>query len=447
MEQVRIGLMSSASLATNSLPSVRYNKRMLNFLCHQMTQVPIAFQNVPKDAPKDVLDILKEAMKAGTDLVKSHAKKFNIRTFYKVDRIAHRVEELCNTFSGFFNFLGMEPDPSLQTKLDIDWVEGDRRYMDWYLACVLEGHSVDRELSSEENKDLLEVITEHRHRMQFVKLIEEAEIQLKDQIDEGGYGVVFKGIWKGNDVAIKRLRKDLTLEARAEFYTEIELQVQMKHKNVVRCHGATPKNTMVLELGLMNLRKLIQQETEIAWLEKLHLMLSASEGVKHLHDSGLIHRDIKSENFLIFESLDASRCIVKIGDFGLTTVKVETRSRTNRPLVGTVSFVAPEIHDGTPHHFMTDVFSFGLVLFEIASASYPYRGLITDAQLENWKKNKKDPCVLPDDCPDKLADLMRSCIEPDCKRRPTITQVRDKLKDMFCEVGHIGFSAIVCKII
>lgn len=103
----------------------------------------------------------------------------------------------------------------------------------------------------------------------------------------------------------------------------------MNHSNVVRCHGATLKNTMVLELGLMNLRELIQQETSITWLEKLHLMLSACEVVKHLHDSGLIHRDIKVENFIIFESFDASRCIVKIGDFGLATVKAETRSRTN----------------------------------------------------------------------------------------------------------------------
>ena len=230
---------------------------------------------------------------------------------------------------------------------------------------------MDRELSSVENKELLELVTEHRHRMQFVELIEGTEIQLKEQIGVGRYGAVFKGIWKGNDVAVKKLMKDLTLEARAEFYTEIELQVQMNHKNVVRCHGATLENTMVLELGFMNLRELIQQEMDITWLEKLHLMLSASEGVKHLPASGLIHRDIKAENFLIFESLDASQCIVKIGDFGLAMVKVETRSRTNRPLVGAVAFVAPEIHDGAPHHLMTDVISFSLVLFEIASAFHP----------------------------------------------------------------------------
>ena len=192
MEQVKVGLVGSASLATNSLPGARYNKRMLKFLCDQMTQAAIAFQNVPKDAPQDVVDILREAMKAGSDLVKSHAQKFNIRTFYKVDRIVHRVEELCSTFSGCFMILGMEPDPEIQTEIDVGWVEGDRRYMDWYLACVLEGRTVDRELSSEENKELLQVITEHRHRMQFVKLIEETEIQLKDQIGAGGIWSCFQ---------------------------------------------------------------------------------------------------------------------------------------------------------------------------------------------------------------------------------------------------------------
>ena len=127
MEQIRVGFMGFASLATDNLPGARYNKRMLNFLCQQMTQAAIAFQNVPEDAPQNVVGILKEAMKDGSTLVKSHAKKFNIRTFYKVDHIAHRVEELCNTFSECFIDLGLQIGSTSELNsmlIVLRWTEG-----------------------------------------------------------------------------------------------------------------------------------------------------------------------------------------------------------------------------------------------------------------------------------------------------------------------------------
>lgn len=412
-----------------------------------MTQTANLFPDDLENASQNVVNILRIALKEASTLVRDHARIFNLRTFYKVDRVSHRVEEFCVTFSECLIALNIDPTTNIKTRLDPGHIREDTKFMDWYLACILEDHSASWGHQSDRDSELVALIAKHKSRMEIVTLIKETEIQLTGEIGGGGFGEIFRGIWRGVDVAIKRIRKDLTLEARAEFYTEVELQARMDHRNVVRCHGATDAYAMVMELALTDLEKFLLQKNDMTWAEKLHIMLSAAEGVRYVHGSGLVHRDIKPQNFLVFQSLDPTQCIVKVGDFGLATVKTETRSKTNRPLEGTALWIAPEIYDGEPHHLRTDVFSFGLVLFEIASLSAPYRGLKTDAQVLTRKKNMTDPCVLPDDCPTELADLMRRCIMLESVRRPTKREVCYKLHEMLREVRNIGMYIVVVAII
>ena len=435
-----------AKASRDSLPSVRYNKKMLGFLCKQMTQVACLFPDDLENASQNVVSILKYALKGASALVRDHARIFNLRTFYKVEKVSRKVEEFCITFSECFIDLGIDPTTNIKTKLDPGHIREDKRFMDWYLACVLEDHSASGGHQNDRDSELMALIAEHKRRMEIVRLIKETEIQLTGKIGDGGFGEIFRGIWRGVDVAIKKIRRDLTLEARAEFYTEVELQTRMDHRNVVQCHGATDAYAMVMELALTDLEKLLRQENDMTWTEKLHIMLSAAEGVRYVHESGVIHRDIKPQNFLVFQSLNPTQCLVKVGDFGLATVKTETRSMTNRPLEGTTLWIAPEIYNGEPHHLRTDVFSFGLVLFEIASLSGPYKGLSSDAQVLRRKKNMTDPCVLPDDCPHELADLMRSCIMPECERRPTMVGVCSQLQKMLRKVRTTDMYVVVLAI-
>ena len=436
MEYNKDSIVAYATAASESVPSVRYNRKMLDFLCNQMTQVANKLPPVLEYAHQDIISILEDEMKKAATLVKDHARIFNIRNFYKVDLVSNRVNEFCSTFSECCIDLGFEPTASIKSEVDSKFVEEDRRYMNWYLKCIIEGHPGGKQLWGNRGLEMRTLRTEHRSRMRYVKFLKEAEIQTKGRIGEGGYGEVFKAKWGGQDVAVKKLKRRPSLEALAEFYTEVELQVRMDHSNVVRCIGVTALNTMVMELALANLRQLIEWGQDMTWSTKLHLMRSASSGVEHLHHSNLVHRDIKPENFLIFKSLDPSRCTVKIGDFGLAMVKTETRSMTNRPQIGTVLWVAPEIHSGKPHGMKTDVFSFGLVLFEIASGSSPYMGIRTDGQIKKRKKAMKDPCVLPEDCPRGLIVLMRSCINPSYTKRPTMAEVNCQLKQIHNEVGR-----------
>ena len=129
----------------------------------------------------------------------------------------------------------------------------------------------------------------------------------------------------------------------------------------------------------------------------------------------------------MFDSLHEDRKVVKISDFGLATVKVETRSRTASPALGSELWMAPELFGDAPHTEKSDVFSFGLVLFEIAAVDVSYRGWKRTPQIMKRKRNMKDPCPVPEDFPSALLQLMRKCIDPNQQGRPTMSEVFNQL--------------------
>ena len=104
------------------------------------------------------------------------------------------------------------------TKIDSACVEKDRQYMHQYLTCILEGGVMDIELPEGEMEKLRELIVKQRHRMEFVNRIQEKDIVVKERIGEGGFGEVVKGLWNGVLVAVKIMKKELSPEARAQFY-------------------------------------------------------------------------------------------------------------------------------------------------------------------------------------------------------------------------------------
>lgn len=425
------------------LPAVRYNERMLQFLCEQLEQVEHLLPHIQQDpsSPSTELQTLQQAVKRASTLMERHTKVLDFSSYYKPNVVHKQVEALCAIFADCFQDLGIQERLAIKTVIDKTHVKEDTRYVHWYLECILRGRRGQRRLPEDLQKELEEQIISQRQRLQVLKLLNDDDVQCTERIGRGSFGDVFKGSWKGRPVAVKKFHQELTLEVEAAFFTEVELHCKMNHPNVVFCHGALSSPGIVMEMADTDLKKYLSNNGgDLDLPSKLKLMVSSSLGIMYLHDSeNIVHRDIKSSNFLVFGAMQGCRPMVKITDFGMATVKIwSSRSDTPSPTLGSLLWMAPELFDGAPHSKRSDVFSLGIVLFEIAAVDTPYRNLNGDPQILKTKKEMKDPCYIPSEFPGDVLQLMRKCIHAEAQMRPTMAEVVRQLNESLEKVSIMG---------
>ena len=417
---------------------VRYNHNMLQFFGHQLNQThQLLLPLVPTtDAALTAMDILREEIEKSAALVGTHARPFDFQSYCKVETVQDKVQNLCSTFVECFRDLGVQADLVIQQQIDENCVNGDKRYLYWLLKCILKGSRMGMELGDDAHQELEEEIAEQRRRIQTLNFLNEGDIRCLRRIGGGSFGTVFKAQFGNISAAVKQLPQDISLDAEATFFSEVEVHSKMEHPNVVHCYGALPSSALVMELANCDLQKYLSWNgAKLPLSSKVRLMEHASAGLKYLHESRIVHRDVKSSNFLVFFSKPGVCPTIKIGDFGLAVAKMESRSRTGSPTVGSQLWMAPEVLEGAPHNERSDVFSFGVVLFEIATIDTPYRGFSTSTQSLRQKKEWRDPCFVPEGFPAELLHLMRSCVHPVAKKRPTMTEVLDGLRNCVLPVA------------
>mmetsp|Transcript_4999 Transcript_4999/g.8783 ORF Transcript_4999/g.8783 Transcript_4999/m.8783 type:complete len:170 (+) Transcript_4999:737-1246(+) len=150
----------------------------------------------------------------------------------------------------------------------------------------------------------------------------------------------------------------------------------------------------------------------------------AARGMAYLHGGNppVLHRDLKSANLLLDDSYTT-----KVADFGLSRLKAQERSMTEN--CGTVQWMAPEVLAN--HHYAepADVYSFGIILWELLSRECPYDGM-SPIQCALAVLNRDARPEIPIWCPSPLADLIRACWEKDSSSRPTFAQIISALDAM-----------------
>ena len=444
--------------AREHLPSARYNQKMLDFLFQQMEKLEGIGQHVQKRKKrasendnagiwKSVLRVLDRAEL----LIRRHAEPFDLQKFYKVATVEEGVKDLCGGLRNCVEELildGYLPQGSINIAfhLDDERVREDKTYMYWYLAYILEGKQSELQLNDATQQEWEGLKNEHEGRIERLLLITDSErdkIHWGKPIGSGGSSQVYSARWRDIDVAVKKLadsERHLSHEALASFFTEVEIQMAMNYPYVVRLYAVSRSGLMLMELATANLALLYQQKLSLTWALKAKLLSQAAQGLEYVHDRGVVHRDVKSLNFLVFGS-SPENYIVKVADFGLAYMKTETRTRTGRQL-GSPLWMAPEVHEGRFHSFKSDVFSFGVVMYEVAGQSLPYKGATPDV-LVGRKRRKRDPCVIPEDCPPALLKLMRMCIVPEPGLRPTMKFVATKLNDIHRQVSSVRLAEML----
>ena len=190
------------------------------------------------------------------------------------------------------------------------------------------------------------------------------------QIGEGSFGVVFKGTFRGNEVAVKKMKEiGATADSLEEFEKEVEMLDKFRCEQIVHFYGACfiPNHIMlVTEFARYgSLMDCIRKRNAPSDKIKAKLMLDSARGLAYLHANGILHRDIKPDNVLVFSLDEVLEVNGKLTDFGSSrNINLLMTNMTFTKGVGSPTYMAPEVLNQEKYKKAADVFSFGVMLYE-----------------------------------------------------------------------------------
>ncbi|XP_040949961.1 serine/threonine-protein kinase STY46 isoform X2 [Gossypium hirsutum] len=258
--------------------------------------------------------------------------------------------------------------------------------------------------------------------------IDTSLLKYESKLASCSYGDLYKGTFYGQGVAIKVLRMEhLNENLRREFTQEVNIMRKIQHKNVVQFFGActTPPNLCIVTefmSGGSIYDLLHKQKSGFKLPLLLKLAIDVSEGMSYLHQNGIMHRDLKAANLLMDEN-----GVVKIADFGVARVQAQTGVMTAE--TGTYRWMAPEVIEHKPYDHKADVFSFGVVLWEMLTGKLPYENL-TPLQAAVGVVQKGLRPVIPQHTRPKFVELLERCWQQDPSLRPEFSEITNLLEDL-----------------
>eukprot|EP00252_Welwitschia_mirabilis_P020620 TRINITY_DN5089_c0_g1_i2.p1 TRINITY_DN5089_c0_g1~~TRINITY_DN5089_c0_g1_i2.p1 ORF type:complete len:920 (+),score=235.47 TRINITY_DN5089_c0_g1_i2:638-3397(+) len=257
------------------------------------------------------------------------------------------------------------------------------------------------------------------------------DITLGERIGLGSYGEVYRGEWHGTEVAVKKfLDQDISGDALEEFRSEVRIMKRLRHPNVVLFMGAVtraPNLSIVTEfLPRGSLYRLIHRpNNQLDEKKRLRMALDIARGMNYLHSSNpvIVHRDLKSPNLLVDKNW-----VVKVCDFGLSRMKHNTFI-SSRSTAGTAEWMAPEVLRNEPSNEKCDVFSFGVILWELATLQQPWEGM-NPMQVVGAVGFQHRRLDIPSDMNPVIADIIVKCWHNDPKMRPSFAEIMAVLKPL-----------------
>ncbi|KAM0029376.1 putative protein kinase TKL-Pl-6 family [Helianthus debilis subsp. tardiflorus] len=275
-----------------------------------------------------------------------------------------------------------------------------------------------------------------------LQIIRNDDLEELKELGSGTFGTVYHGKWRGTDVAIKRIKKSCFAGRSSEqerltneFWREADILSKLHHPNVVAFYGVVrdgPGGTLATVTEFMvdgSLRRvLLRKDRHLDHRKKLIIAMDAAFGMEYLHSKNIVHFDIKCDNLLV-NMKDPSRPICKVGDFGLSKIKRNTL--VSGGVRGTLPWMAPELLNGSSNKVSekVDVFSFGIVLWEILTGEEPYANMHYGAIIGGIVNNTLRPPI-PKDCDGEWRRLMEQCWAPNPMLRPSFTEITGRLRVM-----------------
>ncbi|XP_006648463.3 probable serine/threonine-protein kinase SIS8 [Oryza brachyantha] len=257
------------------------------------------------------------------------------------------------------------------------------------------------------------------------------DLHIGERIGLGSYGEVYHADWNGTEVAVKKfLDQDLSGVALDQFKCEVGIMSRLRHPNVVLFLGyvTQPPNLSILTEYLPRgslYRLLHRPNSQIDETRRLKMALDVAKGMNYLHASHptIVHRDLKSPNLLVDKNW-----VVKVSDFGMSRLKHHT-FLSSKSTAGTPEWMAPEVLRNEPSNEKCDVYSFGVILWELATMRVPWSGL-NPMQVVGAVGFQNRRLDIPKEVDPLVASIISSCWENDPSKRPSFSQLLSPLKHL-----------------
>jgi hypothetical protein len=256
-----------------------------------------------------------------------------------------------------------------------------------------------------------------------------------DYLGGGGFGSVTRGIYRGQDVAVKKLLSQyLTPEMQIEFEREIMLMKDLHHPNIVQLIGASNIKgnlAIVIEFAPLGSLASVMEKHSLSLIMKITMLLESAKALQFLHANGIIHRDIKPQNILVFSLEQKSPVHVKLTDFG-TARMISEEAMTVTKNIGTISFMAPESLGKNPRiEKSADVYSFALLMWSVLLEQTPFSELKWDSDVEaHVKAGHRLPFPPSHGIDAALMLLISECWAHEPHERPSMANVVQRLVNL-----------------
>ena len=257
-----------------------------------------------------------------------------------------------------------------------------------------------------------------------------SRFQIDDLLGEGGMGRVYKATDRelGRVIAIKVLLSELTNDAQViqRFKHELLLASRISHKNILRIHDLSEADgvkfiTMAYVEG-KDLNQVLKTEHPLPLERCMKFARQLCDALAAAHAEGVVHRDFKPHNVLVGKNDH-----VYVSDFGLATSFETAKMGMTRSgaFVGTPKYMSPEQVEGGTVDQRTDLYSLGLVIYEMVTGEVPFAGESTwQVMYQRVKEKPKDPKLIKPDLPDWVARIIMHCLEKNpAQRYQTATEI------------------------
>lgn len=249
----------------------------------------------------------------------------------------------------------------------------------------------------------------------YIGTLLEDRYQIIEKIGEGGMAVVYKAMDNRLNrlVAVKIMLDEFAADEdfKRRFSSESQAVAMLSHPNIVTVYDVSHSDRIeyiVMELiDGITMKQYLERKGAVGWRETLHFAKQIAKALAHAHSKGIIHRDIKPQNIMLLR--DGT---IKVADFGIAALENEATEMSGQA-IGSIHYISPEQARGEYPNARCDIYSLGVVMYEMLTGQLPYTGdSLTEIALKHLEANPVPPHEITDDFPIEFESIIFKAMNP-----------------------------------